>query len=91
MESLHVVLQNVVYVLISIGRRVFIVPWGSSTDVASRPGGEASTNFLNPLGLPLLMQTRVQEAVDQTNIKPGRPGRYIPRVPLILVEFQISL
>jgi hypothetical protein len=45
-------------------RGVFIGPWGSSTDleksvwhqvVASRSGGAASTNFLDRLGLLLLL------------------------------------
>jgi hypothetical protein len=60
-----------VCVLISTGGRVFIGPWGSSTDlaepvtrqvatgqpshVADRLGGMACTAFLHRIGLPLLV------------------------------------
>jgi hypothetical protein len=70
--------------------RVFIGPWGSSTDLAKVvtlqvaagrpihvsgwPGGTASTTFLYRLGHPLLVWTRVHEAMGQTNLRPGWPA-----------------
>jgi hypothetical protein len=77
-------LQNVVCVLISTGRGIFIGVQGWVTDlvksvthqvVASRPCGSASTDFLHRLGLPLLVWTRVHEATSQTDIKHGQQAR----------------
>jgi hypothetical protein len=76
--------------LISTSRGVFIGVQGGVTDlvklvthqvvavrpshVADHPCGSASTDFLHRLGLPLLIETCVHEAVGQINIKPGRPA-----------------
>jgi hypothetical protein len=80
-----------VWVLIYTGRDVFIGVQGGVTDLiksvtrqvvagrlshmAARPCGLASTDFLQHLGLPLLVETHVHEAVCQTDIKHSRPAR----------------
>jgi hypothetical protein len=48
--------------------------------VAGWPCGSASTDFLHRLGLPLLVETRVQKASDQTDKKPSQPAKGFGRL-----------
>jgi hypothetical protein len=88
MRALQVKSPNVVCVLISTGRGVFIGVQGGVTNlvnsvtsqvvagwpshVAGWPCGSASTDFLHRLGLPLLIETRVHKAAGQTDTNPGQ-------------------